>query len=121
MNERVFAMERVLLIGDCNFGISFFKLKVYSEQIKTYTISDREVQIRLGDEFIKVEAVNNIIKEFSEDERKVISYDNPKILMITYSNKEFLKVILEDKELPKGLLADDLGKIMTLKEFVDRL
>lgn len=114
-------MERLLLIGDCAFGISFFKLKVYSEQIKTYMISEREVQFRAGDEFVKVEAVNNIIREFNEEERKFISYENPKILMITYSDKEFLKVVLTDEELPEGLFVDDLGKVVELKDFISKL
>ena len=116
-----YVMKRVLLIGNKNFGISFFKTKTYPDMIKNYVLSKREVQIRLGDEIVKVEAVNKIIKEFSEEERKFIGYDNPKVLMITYENDELLLKILRDSDIPKGLFADDFGTLVKLEDFIEKL
>ena len=113
-------MERLLLIGDETFGIHFFKLKVYSDDIKSYVLSEREVQIRRGDEVIKLESVNNIINEFDEHEREKISYERPKIIMITFSNKEFLLDILMKEEFPEGIFVDDLKHIVKLEEFIEK-
>lgn len=113
-------MERIILIGDETFDLDFFKTKMYSDEIKNYSLSEREVQLRRGDDVVKLEAVNYIINEYDENERKNISFENPKILMITFSDKKFLMTILQDESLPKEILVDDLSRIMKLEEFRDK-
>lgn len=113
-------MERIILIGDETFDIDFFKCRTYAGGIKNYILSEREVQLRCGDEVIKLEAVNHIINEYDENERKKISFENPKILMITFSDRELLLSILKDEGLPKELFVDNLSQIMKLKEFIEK-
>lgn len=114
-------MKRVLLIGSPDLGIAFFKTRTYTDDIKTYVISNREVQIRLGDDIIKIEAANKIIKEFSKEEIEIIGYDKPKIFMLTYDNEELLLKILSDSEMDKGLFIDDFGSLIKLDDFTQKL
>lgn len=113
-------MERIILIGDETFDLDFFKCKTYAEGIKNYILSEREVQLRYGDDVVKLEAVNHIINEYDENERKKISFKNPKILMMTFSDKELLMTILKDSSLPNTLFVDDLTQVMKLEEFVEK-
>ena len=53
-------MKRILLIGNPDLGIAFFKTRTYTEDIKNYVISNREVQVRMGDDIVKIEAANMI-------------------------------------------------------------
>lgn len=112
-------MERLLLIGNEELDIEFFKLKTYSGDIKSYVMSEREVFIRHEDEVLKVESVNNMINEYDDSERKIISYDVTKILMLTFSDKELVHKVLSDESLPKGLFIDDLTNIMKLEEYLE--
>lgn len=114
-------MKRILLIGSPDLGIAFFKTRTYTEDIKTYVISNREVQIRLGDDIIKIEAANMIIKEFSKEEIDIIGYDEPKIFMLTYDNEDLLLKILSDTEMDKGLFIDDFGTLISLKDFIKKI
>lgn len=114
-------MERILLIGNETFGLDFFKCRTYTEGIKNYTLSEREVQLRHGDEVIKLEAVNYIIKQYDASERKKISFENPKIIMMTFSDKDLLKTVLQDESLPMELFVDDLTNIMKLKEYIEKV
>ena len=47
-------MNRLLLLGNEKFGIDLFKTLTYSENIKTYVVSEREVQFRRDDDFVKI-------------------------------------------------------------------
>lgn len=114
-------MKRVLLIGSPDLGIAFFKTRTYTDDIKTYVISNREVQIRMNDDIIKIEAANMIIKEFSKEEIEIIGYDEPKIFMLTYDNEELLLKILSDSEMDKGLFIDDFGTLIKLEDFIEKL
>lgn len=114
-------MERILLIGNETFGLDFFKCRTYTGGIKNYTLSEREVQLRFGDEVIKIEAVNYIINQYDESERKKISFENPKLLMMTFLDKDFLKTVLKDESLPEELFVDDLSNIMQLKEYLEKI
>lgn len=114
-------MKRVLLIGSPDLGIAFFKTRTYTDDIKTYVISNREVQIRMNDNIIKIEAANKIIKEFSKEEIDIIGYDEPKIFMLTYDNEELLLKILSDNEMNKGLFIDDFGTLIKLEDFILKL
>lgn len=114
-------MNRLLLLGDEKFGIDLFKTLTYSENIKTYVVSEREVQLRRDDDFVKIEAVNNIVNEYDEEERSRIPYDNPKIVMITFSDIEFAKEILSDDRLPEGLYMDDFKHIRPFEEVIEKL
>lgn len=114
-------MKRLLMIGNENLDIDLFKTWNYKGYIKSYVLSEREVQLRRGDDILKIEAVNNIINEYDEEERKKIPYENPKILMITFSSKEFAKEVLDDDRLPKGLFIDDLKHIRTFEEAIESI
>ena len=114
-------MERIRLIGDETFGLDYFKCKTYVGDVKNYILSEREVQLRRGDDVIKLEAVNYIINEYDENERKKISFENPKLLMMTFSDKELLMIILQDENLPETLFVDDLTHIMRLEEVVEKM
>ena len=65
--------------------------------------------------------VNNIVNEYDEEERSMIPYDNPKIVMITFSDIEFAKEILSDDRLPKGLYMDDFKHIRPFEEVIEKL
>lgn len=113
-------MKRVLVIGNSDFDIDLFKTFVYGDSIKNYAVSEREVQIRKDEEFVKIEAVNKIINEYDESERSKIPYDNPKIFMVTFSSIEFALQIIGDNRLPQGLFVDDFKTIRTLEEVVQK-
>lgn len=112
-------MKRFLLIGDEEFDINVFKLKKYEKDIKCYTISNREVQLRFNDDIVKIEAVNRMINQYDDEERLMIPFKNPKILMFTYSSKEFAKFIINDDDLPDNLLIDDFAHISKRSEFLN--
>lgn len=113
-------MERILVIGNSDFDIDLFKTFAYGDNIKNYVVSEREVQLRKDDEFVKIEAVNKIINEYDEAERNKIPYDNPKIFMVTFSSMRFVLQIINDERLPKGLFIDDFKSIRTLEEVLHK-
>ena len=83
-------MERLVLIGTQDFDLSVFNNLTYAEGIKCYIVSDMEVQIRRGDDIIKIEPVNKIIN--------------------------FVLEVISNNGLPKGLYYDDFEKIVPLDE-----
>lgn len=109
-------MKRLLVIGNSDFGINLFKTIVYGENIKNYCVSEREVQLRREDEFVKIEAVNKIVNEYDESERRKIPYESPKILMVTFSSIDFLKQVIEGSRLPEGIYIDDFKCIRSFDE-----
>lgn len=109
-------MKRLLVIGNSDFGINLFKTIVYGDNIKNYCVSEREVQLRRDDEFVKIESVNKIVNEYDETERNKIPYKWPKILMVTFSSLEFLKQVIEKSRLPEGIFIDDFKCIRTFEE-----
>lgn len=114
-------MNRLLIIGNEDFKIDIFKTLTYSGDIRTYVVSDREIQIRCNDDFVKIEEVNSIVNEYDADDRKKIPYENPKILMTTFSTMEFVKEILIDERLPEGLYMDDFKNIKPFKEAIGNI
>lgn len=110
-------MKRFLLIGDEGLDIDLFKLKKFDQDIKCYSISNREVQLRLDDEIIKIEAVNMMINQYGDQERKIIPFENPKILLFTYSSENFALTVISDKELPSNLYVDDFKHICKIAEY----
>lgn len=114
-------MNRLLIIGNEDFKIDIFKTLTYTGYIRTYVVSEREIQIRCNDDFLKIEEVNSIINEYDTDDRKKIPYENPKILMVTFSTMEFVKEILIDERLPEGLYMDDFKNIMPFKEAIGNI
>jgi len=113
-------MERFLIIGDKCLDINMFSEFNYGDGIKAYMVSDMEIQIRMDDEIIKVEPVNNMINEYGEEEIKKIPYENPKIIMLSYSSGDFMKKVLDAGRFPEGTLADDFTKIMALGDFIEK-
>lgn len=109
-------MERLVLIGTQDFDLNVFNNLTYAEGIKCYIVSDMEVQIRRGDDIIKIEPVNKIINQYDDRAREKIPYENPKILMISYSSKDFVLEVISNNGLPKGLYYDDFEKIVPLDE-----
>lgn len=105
------------MVGNDKLDIDLFKTWTFSENMKNYVVSEREVQIRYEDEIVKIEAVNNIVNEYDEDERSKIPYENPKILMFSFSDKEIAMKILGDERLPIGLFIDDFKHIRSIEEF----
>ena len=114
-------MQRILIIGDKNLDINTFVGLKYEDEIKSYMVSDMEVQIRKNDEIIKVEPVNNMLNEFSDDEKQKIPFESPKIVILTYSSDEFLREVLDKLDTKGELLFDDFSNIMSYKDILEKI
>lgn len=112
-------MQWIILIGNETLDInSIHKIIHFGENKKSDIDSNRFV-VDFGDEHVFYDYVEDLIKDYEEEELKKIPFQNLYFIMMTYTSETLMKRILRQKNFLKDIYVDDdHGKILPIEEFI---
>lgn len=118
-NERKDEMKWIILIGNDDFNLKLIRdLKHHGENATTSLSKERFV-VNYGNDHVFYDAVENIINDYEEDDKRKLPFPNPKFIMMTYSSEKLMRQILSQDNFPRDIYVDDdNGNILPLDEFI---
>ncbi len=116
-------MQSVIIIGDENLSIDRIEEIEYDGFVEINRVEDMNLlTLEFSGGRVYLDYNEKIALDYDEEEIECISIKNPKFIVIRYSSNEVLKKLLNKLYIFKGLLVDDdMGNIVDLESFLDKL
>ncbi|MDQ0917053.1 hypothetical protein [Paenibacillus sp. V4I5] len=112
-------MDWIILIGDESLTLENVKNIEHYDSVCISEIEANRFSVDYGKVHVFYDYVENLISDYEEEDLSRIPYSNPHFIMMTFNSVDLMwKILRQDNFLRNIYIDDDLGKILSIEDFI---